>query len=222
MRIKIKVLSLALIAVAAAIGVPMALAAAPEFNAEESPAKIYGVGNKPGHEHHFKFPNQVGGFVTVVCEKSTISITAHTVPTDTLTLVPNYSECKIAGETAFAERKGCEYKVKLVAASSPPTGKLDVVCPDGQGITFESAKCVIHVLPQTGRQHVVFSNTEPGDAEKRDVDATVSISDLEYKITPGCPGVFTTETKKTGTFTEELTLTADRNGKAEQQGFWVN
>jgi len=199
---------------------PAAAQAAPQFEAEAGTTGIHALGTRPGHEHYFSFPNQFGGIVNLSCNVSAAAFSKATFPGTTLSFVPSYSECTLGGEATVKECfNECSYQFVLVAKSSPPTGTFSIVCPAGKEIKFEGPKCTVHIPPQTGRQHVVFSNTEPGLPAQRDIDATISTSELSYKLTPGCPGVFTTETKKTGTFTEEWTLVGTTPGI--KAGIWV-
>jgi hypothetical protein len=221
MRLNLKALVVALAALALA-AVPLAATAnaAPLFHSEENPTAILSVGPRAGHEHYMKFPNQLGGFVTLTCNSATGTEKGFTLPSNQIAYNPGYGECKMAGETAFYVNPECIYQFTLQPGSNPPTAVMNIICPSGGEITFETAKCVVHIPPQTSLQHVIFTNTGGLIEPERDLDATISISALEYKLTPGCPGVLKSETKKTGTYTEETTVTAN-NAKSELQGLWI-
>jgi hypothetical protein len=204
--------------------VPFALAeeAAPEFQAENSPAKVdaFATGQNL-HEQYIRVTNEKGENLDVKCNTRSATLsTATTFPRNSLKTSMGFGECAIAGMAAgSAFTNECEYEFSLVAASNPATATLSILCAAGKEIKFESfSGCVIRIPPQKGLKHVLYSNNET--VSPPDVTETFSITGLEYTIAKGCPNQTKTETKTNGIDTDGLTMRGTVLTES-LVGFWV-
>lgn len=200
--------------------VPFAWAAAPEYQAEQAKAALVAFGPAGGHEYYIRVTNEKGANIDAKCGIRTANV-ASTIafPTASIQTTIGFSECKLNGEEAFGYTNGCEYKFNLVAASSPATATLDILCPSGKEIEFEvnqAGKCKITIPEQKGLKHVIYSNNEGAIP---DVTETFSITGLKYTIKKTCPEQAKEETKTNGIYTDGLTRQALVGGI--QVGFWV-
>jgi len=185
--------------------------AAPEFHTGNNPATLDAFGPMGGHEYYLRFTNAKGENTDAKCSTRTASLfTATNFPVTSIKTSVGFNGCTLNGETAAAAVNGCEYEFKLVAGSEPVTATLDIVCPFGKKIEFESSKCRIDVWPQKGLKHVIYSNNE---AAPTDVTETFSITGLEYTVSGFCPGQTKSETKTNGIYTDGLTVQATNAGK---------
>jgi hypothetical protein len=202
----------------------MAFAAAPEFHVESAPATLKGTQvQKTGEEtqpHFFKVTNQLGATISVECGAETsFAGTLSTTTGTSAMLTPTYKGCKLAGLAATVDPNSCTFTFNAVAGSSPPTSTVDLICTTaGEEFTITRGTCVIHVPPQTGLAHVVYTNTGTGTA--RDVDKKVTLTGIKYKITSGCPNQTVSEEHTNGEYKETVTVKATTSGGAAQ-GFWI-
>jgi hypothetical protein len=203
--------ALALIAVAALVGgIPFAAAeeGSPEFKAGESPATLSVFSASGLHEQYIRVTNEKGENLDVKCNVRTAHVESLTTfPTTSIQARAGFGECEVDGEAkSAAAGNGCEYKFNLVAASSPPTATMDIICPAGKEIEFEGSKCKVTIPAQTGLKHVIYSNNSK--AVPPDAVETFSITSLEYKIKAGCRGQAKNQTKTNGIYTDGLTMQA--------------
>jgi hypothetical protein len=181
--------------------------AAPYFHVEAAPAIITGEGTT------WQVLLTESG--SAECEVTYTGLTNVTTTT-TQELTPKYTNC-----TAFSffgatmNMNGCKYLLHLVEGSFPPTATMDIVCPQGAGITIAVPFCTVTIPPQTGLGHIWFLNT--GTKTSRDVDAEWEVGGIEYKAHEGCsnPGTFSD-----GELFGEATLKADTT-TGKQEGYWV-
>ncbi len=208
MKRKLITLSLAAMAIAiVSVVSASAASAAPLFHAESEPVT-------------FKGTSSDNTFVTdageVACETSSFSGVNTAKTSTTATLTPVYSGCKAFGFIgATVEPNGCSYVFHLVEGSSPPTATVDIECPSGKEITITAATCTVHVPPQTGLSHVVFTNE--GAKATRDIKAAVTVGGIHYTATSGC---IATGTRTNGVYSGTVTVKGFNSGGA-QQGIWV-
>ncbi len=186
-----------------------AQAAPPEFHFAQAPATITGSGTEDS------FTTSVG---KMKCKSAFLGLAEFTTTT-TMTLTPEYSGCSFLGLEGTVKTNGCTYVLHLVEGSSPPTAVMDISCPVGKQITLEAGSCVVHIPAQTGLSHVVFENLEieggPGHMQ-----ASVTVTGIEYILTAGCPGVSKTVTLKSGEYHASWTVKAD-DGNGNPIGVFV-
>lgn len=175
-----------------------AQAAPPEFHFAQAPATITGSGAED------VFTTSVG---KMKCKSSLLGL-AEVTTTTTMTLTPEYSGCSFLGLEGTVKTNGCTYVLHLVEESSPPTALMDISCPKEKQITLEAGSCVVHIPAQTGLSHIVFENLEieggPGHMQ-----ASVTVTGIEYTLTAGCPGISKTVTLKSGEYHASWTVRAD-------------
>lgn len=207
----LKILGLALVAVLATSAIAAAAGAqavTPEFHLTAGS----GTGTAKGSSNDNVFTVEGGN---VKCtEKASVpgaqfEVTGQPLTSTTAVVVPIYKNCKAFGVEATVAMEGCTYLFHLVEGSSPPTAKVDVVCPTGKSITVSapSLPCTITIGAQTGLEHVTFTNS--GGTEPTDITANIAIGEspkkaITYtKTGAGCPGGAGTGTngKYTGTVT---------------------
>jgi len=114
--------------------------------------------------------------------------------------------CTAFGVAAIVHMGSCDYLLKAVAGSNPPTAKVDIKCDtdgDAIAITASSLPCTITIGPQTGLTHVIFANNE--GSEPTDVTASITVEKIKYTVIGlGCSKAGTFEDGKyTGTTTLE-------------------
>lgn len=199
--------------------VPFAGAAAPEYKAKAAKATLLAFAPVGGHENYIRFTNEKGANIDFKCNQR-FANQAGTIafPTTSIQTTIGFSECKLNNEVAFGYPNGCEYKFNLVAASSPPTATLDILCPNGKEIELEvneAGKCRVHIPEQKGLSHVIYSNNA---GPPSDVTETFSITGLKYTIKKNCPEQAKEETKTNGIYTDGLKRQAFAGG---QVGFSV-
>lgn len=211
------VLVLAAATAALAISLASAEEFSPEFMSDVATPAVISVGPGKGHDSYFTFTNENAKHVYVKCTKFLSRISSVAMPNASLTFSIGLSGCSIGADAATAKLNSCSYQFALVVGSKPPTATMNLLC--SSDMTFETATCTIHVPPQNGLAHVVFTNT--GKDKKRSVDAVVSASGVKYTITAGCPGQTKNASYANGTITEEMVLTAE-DAFAQQTAFWVS
>ncbi len=210
----LKTLGLAMTAVLAmcAAGGTAAQATGPFFNTVESPATV--TGTKIAGEQYIK--TNAG---KTECTGSQWSATI--IKQNTAILLKNaYTGCTLSGVgAATVELNGCEFNLKLVSTSSPPTATVDLICPGSNEMTIKTATCVIHIAGnQMGLKHATFTNTEKKVPPYDDVDMTLAVSGIKYTTTAGCPGGAVT--KSDGEYKENVTLQAEKSA-TEPLPLWV-
>jgi hypothetical protein len=170
---KSKALGLAILSVLAMSVVAASAAQASEFHSEEETVVYEGT---QVVQHVFKiWDSETKNTVVVTCKVATFTGTnkSATKTTSTATLSANYQNCKLAGLAADVNMGSCSYLFHTAAAAN--TATVDVVCTTGSIIKVTSTvtNCVVEVGPQTGLQHVTF--TETGAGSGRDIDATIAV-----------------------------------------------
>jgi hypothetical protein len=191
---KLKVLGLALVAVLAMTAVLASAAqATTTFTASESSGTV-----KATQTTEQVFTTEAG---TVKCKTATQEGSFSSKSFTSLEVAPAYKECSAFGFLSATVTPGtCKYKFTGQASGTLAT--VDIVCPSGD-ITVTTFGCVIHVEPQTGLNHVLFSN------KAGDVEATATISKVKYTATSGCPNG-ANGTTSDGTLTGGATVSASK------------
>lgn len=208
MKRRLTTIGLAVAAIAiTSVAFANAAVAAPLFHSESAPVTFKGT--SPNNE----FVTNAG---SVACETSSFSGSNSTTSSSTATLTPVYSGCTAFGVVgAKISMNGCAYLFHLVEGSSPPTAKVDVECPSGKEVTIEASICTVHVPPQSGLSHVVFTNK--GSKKTRDIEASVTVGGITYTATSGC---LNAGTASNGIYSGTVTVQGSDSGGA-QQGIWV-
>jgi hypothetical protein len=136
-----------------AAAVPGAQAAAPEFKSEVEPVLYEGDQVVP-------LIFTIGLGLSSKCTTAHFTGTGKTKASTSLTLTPNYGGCELFKEAAEFKTNGCTYVFNLVAASSPPTANMEIVCPAGKEMEIESkvVECTVKIGAQKALKHVLFSN----------------------------------------------------------------
>jgi hypothetical protein len=215
---KLKTLGLALIAVLAVSAAVASAAHASKTNIHvaQAGATITGAGPPTGVATRFTVTDGAGKNINVICEETNTfkgSLAAGVTTSETLTLKAEYKRCVITGTESISLSiflNGCAFLFHSNSATLT-TASVDVECPAGEEITISNPfGCTIHVPAQTGLTTTTLVNT--GSGETRDIDGTVNVSGITYKITAGCPKTTSNLTTSDGTYKEEVTLTAENGG----------
>jgi hypothetical protein len=137
--------------------------------------------------------------------------------TTTMTLIPNYEECKVAGENALVTLNGCRYTFHLEAQTEPIEARMGIECPIGEEIEIDTAECTIKVPPQPPLKEVTFTNE--GEGTTRSVVADLNVEEIHYEeVGAGCASE--EETTENGTYTGLITVKGEDAGE-EHVGIWV-
>jgi hypothetical protein len=150
----------------------------------------------------------------VVKFKGTMAATTST----TMTLIPNYEECKMGGVTTYVTTNGCAYMFHLGLNTETFESKMDLECPDGKQLVVEAGFCTITIPPQAGLQQVTFTNE--GEGTTRSLIADLSVGKIDYKehgAECGSEG----ETTTNGTITGQITVRGEKANE-EHVGIWVD
>jgi hypothetical protein len=141
-----------------------------------------------------------------------------TEASEDLTLTPTFGGCVIAGNPVDVALNGCDFRFNAGAtqAMDMVEGALDVICPEGNKITFGVTiggvvACVMKVPEQLGLGEVTYKDkTMAGH-----VDVEFNIEGMAYELGPKCPvaGAFAN-----GGYTGESTLRAHNGGMATPLG----
>jgi hypothetical protein len=140
----------------------------------------------------------------VTCESAKFTSTVTKTSTSQ-TITPVYTKCKAFGLAAPVAMNGCTYTLNDVAASSPATATVDVVCPAGKVITIKPTglACVIEVGAQAGLKHVIAENK---GIEPTHVFLNITVGSISAKTNGSecpTPGVTHLDGTYTGTATIE-------------------
>lgn len=155
-----------------AVSASFASAAADDLTAEQYPVTLTGK-NDPNPPI---LKTTAGSYE---CTTSTLHATVSG-PTTTVSATPTYSGCTCIGVACTIDMNGCTYLIHMTEGT---TSTVDIVCPAGQEITLTNSKCILHVPPQTGLPHIVWTNV--GAGATREITGHVTISGLRYKHTEG-------------------------------------
>ena len=136
---------------------------------------------------------------------------SFTSPTSSILVTPFYAGCTFAGLFAAVEMNTCQFRVNFSAGTST-AGSTDIVCFPGQEITVKAppigtAKCVIHIPPQTGLTKVSGRNV--GSGIGRELTLDININNIKYSQTAGkaeTGNCATADSTTGGTYTGEDTF----------------
>jgi hypothetical protein len=183
--------------------------AEPEFHTEESSATLRG---EQVETNAFELE---GGIME--CSSTTLTGTSSSTTFTEFEVEASYAGCEMLGLAAQIDMNGCVYRSRMVLFSNPPTTITDILCKPKNEITFTipSIGCVVHIPPQNGIKHVVWTNQ--GSGKNRDIKANITEENITYTETKGCifPGTYSN-----GVYFGTETFKAF-NGGGNQQGFWA-
>jgi hypothetical protein len=138
--------------------------------------------------------------------------------TTTMTLIPNYEECKVAGENALVTLNGCRYTFHLEEQEEPIEARMGIECPDGEEIEIDTPECTIMIPPQLPLKEVTFTNE--GEETTRSVIADLNVSEIHYEeVGAGCASE--EETTENGTYTGVITVKGE-DAEENHVGIWVD
>lgn len=195
----LKVLGLAIAAVMAMGALSASAASAANFTAAEYPVTIHAEGG--GSE---TFHTLAGD---VVCNTSTFSGSA-TGASETLTVHPEYSDCKVFGIlNSTVDTTGCNYIFHTGSGSGDNwTATVSVSCGSGSSIKVTAATCAAEIK-STGQLSSVdlINNTGAGD-----VEVNPTVGGIPYTVTKdglGCGFGKVGEERSDGTYTATKNIT---------------
>ncbi|HEX3173473.1 MAG TPA: hypothetical protein VHQ43_04545 [Solirubrobacterales bacterium] len=176
----------------------------PKLKAGKFPVTIHGTG------HSEKFTTEAG---TIECKSTTYHAVASE-ESSTLTIAPEYKECKASflEASATVSMEGCAYVFHVIEKTSTDNyrAESDISCPEGKSIKITAATCSAEIKAQTGRETVdLIDDTEA--SPKRDITMRPTLTGIAYSVTNDgslCP--FSGTGEKTGgeyTSGENTTLT---------------
>lgn len=208
----LKILGLGLLAAFAMSAVTVSAASAnPKFHSEF--AGIFLTGGQTGIVANV-LTTDLG---EMKCNVVRFSGAQGPMTTTTMTLTPNYQECKVAGENALVTLNGCRYTFHLEAQTEPIEARMGIECPQGEQIEIDTPECTITVPPQPPLKEVTFTNE--GEGTTRAVVADLNVSGIHYEEDgAGCAGE--EETTENGTYTGLITVKGEDAGE-EHVGIWV-
>jgi hypothetical protein len=134
----------------------------------------------------------------------------------TVSATPSFSGCTFFGFSGTVDMNGCSYLFHL--SSEGTKGTADIVCPEGKeitgtGLSAGTAKCTMHVKPQTGLSEVIFKNI--GAGATRELTAEVNLKNIHYTHTQGTGlGTCSSGTGTNGTLSSKLKFTGETGGGA--------
>jgi hypothetical protein len=174
-----KTLCVAVVAAVAAMAfVGVASASAAEFRANASEAKV--VATNTGN-HVFT----AGLIGNISCEEATFTGTLVPVPAKTLEVEPNYKKCTFLGVTGVeVHTNGCKYLFQQPEGTGPYSGKVNVVCPGTNKITFGTASCTITVGSQSNLSKIEYVNKKA--TEPWFVEVIANVTGIKYTATGTC------------------------------------
>ena len=192
---KFKTLGLALVAVLAMSAVVASAASATNFTASDYPTS--GTASSAKGNDDFKTE---GG--SVEC-KAHFHAGPLSEASETVTVVPTYSECQAFGFLGGSvDMNGCDYRFYT-------SGTVDLVCPGTKKVVIVGATCEVTVAAQNSLSKVDLANSGNG------ISAQATIGGIEYTVTKddfGCP--FSGKGTKAGaTYTQNAAiLVSSTNG----------
>lgn len=137
--------------------------------------------------------------------------------TTTMTLTPNYQECKIAGQNAVVTLNGCRYTFHLEEQEEPIEARMGIECPLGEQIEIDTAECTTTIPPQEPLKTVTFTNE--GEGTTRSIIADLNVSEIHY-IEHGAGCASQKETTENGTYTGVITVKGE-DSEQNHVGIWV-
>jgi hypothetical protein len=186
-------------------------AAADGFWAEDYPATVTGEQKSES----VVLGTEAG---SVSCKSSTLTSTLSE-QSSTLTLAPTFSECKAFGFlSATVTTTGCSFVLQEAeeTALDKFEGAMDISCEAGKAIVITASTCEAQISGQSGLKTMTYANN-PGAATPN-FSATFALSGIKYTVTKdgfACPFAGT-GAKSGGTFSEEATLKASKEGVEQQ------
>jgi hypothetical protein len=137
--------------------------------------------------------------------------------TTTMTLTPNYEECKVGNQNALVTLNGCRYTFHLEEQTEPVEARMGIECPTGEEIEIDTPECTITVPPQNPLKEVTFTNEGAGTT--RAVIADLNVGGIHYtEHGLGCAGA--TVTTENGTYTGVITVKGE-DSEEHHVGIWV-
>jgi hypothetical protein len=190
------------------------------FTSEVTPTTL--TGNQPA-KFFDKFKTDSG---TVTCEKATYTGTQTGKTATTITIIPKYEECEIAGVPAIIDMNSCDYEftthtkigtteftvTTTINCSGTNEIKVTIIPPGG------TTKCTVNIPEQTIATGVTLTNGNNGSTGKTDITADVSINPtfanpggIKYSETAGTgTGACTTKADTTnGTYIGQATINGE-------------
>jgi hypothetical protein len=189
----------------------------PKVKAGSYPATIHGS-TGAGQ----KFSTEAG---SVECKWSSYhALLSEEEETSTLTVTPEYKECKASFLEAAAtiEMEGCAYVFHVAekASSDNYRAYTDVSCPAGKSIKIVASTCKAEIKAQAERETVDLVD-DTGASPKKDITMRPTLSGIAYTVTQDgflCPFNGTGE-KTSGEYTsvENITLTGQSPSEPGQK-----
>jgi hypothetical protein len=192
---KFKTLGIAMVAVLALSAVVASAASATNFTASKYPTS----GTATSEKGNDDFNTEAG---SVEC-KAHFHVGPLTEPSETVTVVPTYTECKAFGFlNATVNMNGCDYEFNV-------NGNVKVLCPAGKSIIITAGTCETTIGAQGPLSKVDLANSGTG------ISAQATVTGIAYTVTKdgiGCP--FSGTGAKTGaTYTQNTAvLVSSTNG----------
>lgn len=184
----------------------------PKLKAGKFPVTIHGTSTSQ------KFITEAG---TIECKSNTFHAVASE-SSSTLTVTPEYKECKTLGVAATVNMEGCTYVVHVIEKASADNyrAESDISCPEGKSIKVSFLTCKAEIKSQTGRETIdLIDNTEA--SPKKDISVRPTVTGIAYTVTQdegACP--FNGTGAKTGgeyTSGENTTLTGQSTTVPEEK-----
>jgi hypothetical protein len=190
----------------------------PKVKAGAYPATIHG-----STAASQKFVTEAG---SIECKSSSFHavLSEGEIETSTLTLTPEYKECKASflGAAATVEMEGCSYLLHVVEKTSSDNYRAytDVTCPAGQSIKITAFTCKAEIKAQTERETVDLID-DTGGGPKKDITMRPTLGGISYTVTQDglfCPFNGTGE-RTNGEYTsaENITLTGQNPSEPGQK-----
>ncbi len=178
----------------------------PKIKAGSYPVTIHGSSTAAQ-----KFTTEAG---TIECKSSSFHalLSEGEKETSTVTVTPEYKECKLAGVAMTIAMEECAYALHVAEKASADNYRAytDINCPAGKSIKITGATCKAEVKTQTERETVdLVDDTEA--SPKKDITLRPTLAGISYTVTEdggSCPFKGTGE-KTNGEYTsaEGVTLT---------------
>jgi hypothetical protein len=167
---KIKTLGIAVVAVLALSAVVASAASAANFTASSYPTSATAasaIGNDD-------FKTEAG---SVEC-KGHFHVGPLSAASETVTVVPTYSECRAFGFlNATVHMNECDYTFYT-------SGSVDLNCPTGKAVAITASTCEVQIGAQSNLSKVDLANSGTG------VSAQATVGGINYTVTKdgfGCP-----------------------------------
>jgi len=188
----------------------------PKLKAGKYPVTIHGT-TSVGQ----KFTTEAG---SVECKSSSFHAVLSESGSSTLTVKPEYKECKASflESAATISMEECSLVFHVVEKTSTDNYKADtdVSCPAGKSIKIAAATCKAEIKAQTERQTVDLVD-DTGASPKKDITVRPTLTGIAYTVTQDgflCPFSGTGE-KSGGQYTsgEGVTLTGQSTTESSEK-----